>query len=51
MPRRVGQVIAVTHSVTFGNRVNLGTRTAPLVVEHRTGPDHEHLIPEGEWLT
>lgn len=29
VPRRVEQVIAVTDSVTCGNRVNLGTRTAP----------------------
>ena len=29
VPRRVEQVIAVTFSVTCGNLVNLGTRTAP----------------------
>ena len=29
VPRRVEQVIAVTDSVTCGNAVNLGTRTAP----------------------
>ena len=41
---RIGRVIAVTDSVTCGNRVNLGTRTAPLVVEHRTGPDRNTLL-------
>ena len=29
VPRRIEQVIAVVDSVTCGNRVNLGTRTAP----------------------
>ena len=29
VPLRIEQVIAVTDSVTCGNRVNLGTRTAP----------------------
>lgn len=41
---RIGQVIAVNDSVTCMNAVNLGTRTAPLVVEHRTGPDRNTLL-------
>ena len=51
MRLRIERVIAVIDGVTCGDAVNLGTRTAPLVVEHRTGPDHLNLVTEGEWLT
>ena len=46
--RRIGQVIAVIDGVTCGNLVNLETRTAPLVVEHRTGPDRNALLELAE---
>lgn len=42
----IGRVIAVIDS--GGNRVTLGTRTAPLVVEHRTGPDRNALLELAE---
>lgn len=47
----VERVCVMIDGVTSGFAVNLGTRTAPLVVEHRTGPDHLNLVQEGEWLT
>ena len=48
VPRRVEQAIAVTHSVTCGNLVNLGTRTAP--AERANVRGIRGLTTGKEWL-
>ena len=49
VPRRVEQVITVTDSVTCGNAVNLGTRTAP--AERANVRESRGLTTSKEWLT
>lgn len=38
------------HEQQVAHEPALSYKTAPQVVEHRTGPDHEHLFEEGKWL-
>ena len=46
--RRIGRVIAVNDSVTSGNLVNLGTRTAP--AERANVRETRGLTTSKEWL-